>query len=558
MREAYEEFRALRASEAEAEILDLKSFKGKQSHDLKDFDPGLKLKLPSQPEPVWQNDARNELPPLDVAPQNSQPIAQSPVDQIPLLGGDSGGAIGVTFNYTFSYTFNLPLPSAVATVTFQKATLYDNDIFGDLSTFGFQSIAQLMPVLEALTNFASSLSLISIDKMSLAADWFSIAAEISDAAAGLDLISNDNVSVAVFQGEAAQSTFVNGIEVESFPEWETILPVYHAEKLALAKELASAEAHARDFEDNAESPLKVEAGHEVVAGANSLINTASITSSWLDAPVFAVAGNVLRFDAISQVNILIEHDFAFSGSLAQDASEAASKTINAATIATRTVEEAKLAASVKKGEAVAPTSTSDPVSAQTTPSNWTVVRHEGDVVQYNWVKQYTFSTDMDQAVLTFSGASTFLGLGENTIANSFTTQQFGFGYDLIIVGGNMIDVNLVSQKNAVLDSDSLSIGRQKPDPVTPEDEMEEVFVLGTSVDGISQAALKPVNLEPEEPSADELAFLDTTSVVAREAASQPFASDDQLPAKSDAEAVGSPGTADVRTIATELEVPREI
>ena len=120
---------------------------------------------------------------------------------------------------------------------------------------------------------------------------------------------------------------------------------------------------------------------------------------------------------------------------------------------------------------------------------------------------------MDQAVLTFSGASTFLGLGENTIANSFTTQQFGFGYDLIIVGGNMIDVNLVSQKNAVLDSDSLSIGRQKPDPVTPEDEMEEVFVLGTSVDGISQAALKPVNLEPEEPSADELAFLDTTSVV---------------------------------------------
>ncbi|WP_195820763.1 hypothetical protein [Roseobacter sp. MH60115] len=459
MRAEYEEFRALRAAEEEAARLELATAHAKQSYKLKDYDPELKYKVPPQALTPPERHADTDLLPLDVAPEIGPIPMFKEAAEFPILGVQQGGAV--------SLNFNLPLPAAVATVTYQVIKLFDNDIFGEVAAYGVLPIAQLTQALEQLGVLAEDLSLIPFDQLSIDADWFEIVADVSQAAADVVPGSDGLMSVALFQGEAAQAMYVNGVEVESLPEWKDIVPAYHAERIAQAEEEdAEAEEMAakthgphdfdRDFEEDAPNPFKVDAGHEVVAGANTLINTVAISSSWLDAPVFAVSGDVLRFDAISQVNILVENDLSF-GEKVLDGT--ASKTINAASIDAMTRDEARIAAAAEAedaGPSDIETVEEDARADSGSPANWVVVRHEGDIDQFNWVKQYTFSTDMDQAVLSFSGAATFLGLGENAIANSFTTQQFGFGYDLIVVGGDMIDVSLVNQHNVVLDSDTLA------------------------------------------------------------------------------------------------------
>lgn len=501
MRAEYEEFRALRAAEEEAARLELATAHGKQSFKLKDYDPELKYKVPPQVLVSPERNADTDLLPLDLAPENALIPTYNEAAQFPILGSEQGGAV--------SLNFNLPLPAAVVAVTYQVIKLFDNDIFGEVAAYGVLPIAQLAQALEQLGALAEDLSLISFEQISINADWFDIVADVSQSAADVVPGSDGLMSVALFQGDAAQAMYVNGVEVESLPEWKDIVPAYHTERIAQAEEDAEAEERAaqtnephdfdRDFEEDAPNPFKVDSGHEVVAGANTLINTVAISSSWLDAPVFAVSGDVLRFDAISQVNILVENDLSF-GEKVLDGT--ASKTINAASIDAMTREEARVAAAAEAEDADPSDieNIEDDVRAESgSPANWVVVRHEGDIDQINWVKQYTFSTDMDQAVLSFSGAATFLGLGENAITNSFATQQFGFGYDLIVVGGDMIDVSFVNQHNVVLDSDTFAA----KSPVTASSAgaaqsnglHQAALAQGVASTGAAEGPAHPVNFD---------------------------------------------------------------
>lgn len=191
----------------------------------------------------------------------------------------------------------------------------------------------------------------------------------------------------------------------------------------------------KDFEDwqgVEDNPAPAE-GHEIVSGANFAVNEVSIQVSWLDAPVFVVRGDYTKLQSVSQLNILLENDDVDDKSVGS-----ASEVKNVATMAE---------------EAAAPDDQHDPGIM---PQNWSIARVTTDLIAINYVNQDTFATDFDFASVESFGSSFFLGMGENYIFNAALLNEIGFFYDLISVAGDMIEIDMVSQTNFLLDSDRVS------------------------------------------------------------------------------------------------------
>ncbi|SDZ58842.1 hypothetical protein SAMN05444004_1267 [Jannaschia faecimaris] len=183
-------------------------------------------------------------------------------------------------------------------------------------------------------------------------------------------------------------------------------------------------------------------------------------------------------DAISQINVIVDHDSITDALSPNDLADQSSIAANAAAIVAKSVAAAREDADADADNVSDPVPDSTPLFSGT-PANWTILRHDGPVTQINWVKQHSFTTDFDQAVVTFSGTATFLGLGENALSNSFNALEFGYQYDLIFVAGNLIDVNMIDQLNVILDSDVIcttapaQAASAKPEPVVDMPTSEE-------------------------------------------------------------------------------------
>src|SRR5690606_536336 len=270
----------------------------------------------------------------------------------------------------------------------------------------------------------------------------------------------------LLRGETAQGIYVNGENVdpttaaagdaddmahsssgevhdaqdaEILPDFFDLLPVHlaakHAEREAEADPEKDALAIPPDGTTDApESGFGVDPGHKVVTGANLAINEASIVQVWVDAPVIAVAGDAVRLDAVSQVNVMVGAAASFGGSAALP-----SQMLNAV--------------SVTYESALDPETPPSPASPGVFPENWSVVTVAADVFAVNWVKQYSFVTDFDRAEISISGAATYISTGENEIGNLVQLTELGFHYDLILVGGSMITMNVIDQVNVLLDAD---------------------------------------------------------------------------------------------------------
>jgi hypothetical protein len=114
------------------------------------------------------------------------------------------------------------------------------------------------------------------------------------------------------------------------------------------------------------------------------------------------------------------------------------------------------AVSVEIEDAIDPDDPPPPKEAGLFPEDWTVVRVTGDVVATNTVQQYVFATDFDRTEITISAAATYIGTGENIISNGVQLAELGFHYDLILVGGSMITLNVIDQVNVLVDVDTVA------------------------------------------------------------------------------------------------------
>ena len=185
--------------------------------------------------------------------------------------------------------------------------------------------------------------------------------------------------------------------------------------------------------DGRESPAV-----EVTTGGNTLVNMASLTNSWATSQVIAVAGDCVELNAIVQINAVCD-------------SNSIGSTLNSWTLGDSDPTESF---NIAMFQHIDPSPEgADPTPAGGFPDSWSVTEISGDLIIMNWIEQFTFMTDQDIGIVSSSGIHTIVTTGENTAINDVSLQEFGLYYDLIIVGGNIYDANIIHQLNVLVDND---------------------------------------------------------------------------------------------------------
>ncbi len=431
-REDTEEYKVFRPVENEA------------PYKLKDYNPHS----PKIPQPPLAP-SMEYIDPLGVGLGSSAPRPLAPVQE-PSEKLSSGGLGSPGFAPSVTIVPYIPLPSSVITITYQTIWLSDDDVLGDVEAAGFvdpgvfhQQLYQAIDFAEALQPWSS----VGLTGQFLADP--TTALSLLDLANAVEAPQVDGVTASVFHDDDALGIHVDGELVDEVPALDDQLPMFihhKREKLAQDDEEDQLAGHAKDAAQhdfgNDEFSTVVSGQHNVSLGANEAHNHTNIHTNWIDAGVIAVAGDVINLNAVSQINVLRDVDHFLNQSIA-----AASAPSHAQNIA-----------SIKSASSALAEDTDDDEAEEDIglPSTWNMVRLEGDVTVTNYVAQHTFVTDTDRLNLTFTANSTSIVSGENQTYNYTHAGEFGFGYDLILVGGTMLSLNLINQINVLMDDDVFS------------------------------------------------------------------------------------------------------
>ena len=335
-------------------------------------------------------------------------------------------------------TFEI-LPNSIVLMVKQTAFLSDNDLLTFDGSASFTDPALLLAQLIELGGFARSLSLVDpwVWKPEDGSVYVSALQMMFELDAA-ELPGNDGLDAVLLRGDAAEGIFIDGQQAEEMPVIKDLMPQFLQPKEAEEDATITARDHPPDgITQYDPAPFGVDPGHHVVTGGNRVVNETVLKAVWVDAPVIAVSQNVLRLDVISQVNLRMEAAF-----LPDQAGAAASLSLN--------VAQLENYSSWAHDEAQTDGQTGGSGSL---PAFWNVTRLESDLVMMNWVQQHIFVSDYDRVEVMFSGAATYIGTGENTVFNETLILNLGFHYDLIMVGGDMVTLNQISQINVMLDQD---------------------------------------------------------------------------------------------------------
>ncbi|WP_299551847.1 type I secretion protein ATPase [uncultured Tateyamaria sp.] len=429
LRDVYEKFKALQLLDPEhGQLLNI-NVNVHVPYTLKDFTATLDY-------PTFDVVQNHALPQASQAPLPmylpagpSSHLAAPPA-ALPVLPSMSFEANGM-------FALQLEPASSVVTITYQSAWLSDNDLISFSGTHTFVSPDTYIEKLETLADLASLIDGVDIGELpSLEDGAQDYAMDLYAMIDEVEAVPLTGLNVTILHGPEAVGQHENGENVVELSIMTELMPAYMQPD-------EPEEPQPEDAGQLSVGPdldiFDVDPGHAVVAGANLLANEVVINTSWLDAPVLAVMGDVINIDAISQTNVLVTHQHTMG-----PAHAAPSNVVNMASMEYLSSQpETEDATEETAGDA-------------SLPSNWVVARVEADIVAVNWVQQFTFATDFDRAEIQFSGTETFIGLGENTIINAASFGELGYGYDLVIVGGSMISVTLINQLNVLLDEDDVT------------------------------------------------------------------------------------------------------
>ncbi len=446
LRDDYDRFKAEQARDDNFSVISTMKVKLKAPYTLKKFTPVDKFK-----EPMAQ--------PYQAAPYYIHVNSFGDAPVWPFFAAtfpDGVSPLGYTFQIDLTQpAFNLTLDPAgsVATATFQANSLIDNDLIVGDGTFDFLDAELFLTDLYTLAHLAGKLQSFDIGTLptsdnsatDIAQGWKATVEAAQEDGALPNAPAAAVVSVQF--GASVSGIYVNGELVDEVPVLADLLP----EKLAVADNEVieagtdgiaiqgeglngvetDAPALIAEEETPKTSPYEVPDGHNVLTGGNQLLNETVISVNWLDAPAMAVMGDVYAVNAISQINVVSDLD---TGLATTD--DAATQALNISQV----------------------THISNPFAphAGDLPTHWVVAKLQADVIASNWVEQFNFVTDTDTAEVTFTGEDTFLQLGDNSIVNASKFLEIGFGYDLIVIGGSIININAIAQANILLDNDAVT------------------------------------------------------------------------------------------------------
>jgi len=414
------------------------------SYDLRGYDPSVD-KTPPADAPLPEEAQAIELPLVPAVSFDgfTGPLGPQFADAYPGAGASGGGETVLPF---------VPIPSSIATVTVQSISLMDNDVIGDMDATSFVSPQDLIADLQATEALASTLGVPGPGGHDIMAhgveEMASHAANVIDTFEaptfpGLDSSVLNREAVESL-AEAGRSVVVNGKGAAEAVALDELRPEFLSDEPDNGSDTENEEAPPDPFEgtgfEPGPTPAGTDGGHTIVTGGNEMINSASLTTSWIDAGVIVVGGNVTNAKVVSQLNVLGDRD-----NLPFDDSGAGSQSHNIADFSVQSDQIDDAAAEAASGKSLS------------LPKTWKLETFEGDVVSYNSISQYSFLSDADRIDFSISASETYLGTGENLLLNSANMFEIGFGYDLIFVGGNMTTVDMISQTNVLLDYDHVEM-----------------------------------------------------------------------------------------------------
>jgi len=371
-------------------------------------------------------------------------------------------------------TFAPPPPSQIAVVAHQANALVDHDVIamGDTVDFAPPEVHHA-----TLTGMVGAARAMSPDPGGSPVEMAGTATTLGAAtAAGFDGAATAAVGLGgtatVLTGTAATGGIVDGAAVETAPPLAELMPGHHQPADTGAPETPATDALAPGGSaQGAAATFDVPEGHAVVAGGNLALNETLIAVRPVDAPVIAVMGDAVSMTAVSQVNVIRDVDTGAPGTVPSP-----SVAINAADIS-----------------AVSSVPDDAPAPPDTLPVGWGVTRIEGDLVAVAWVDQYNFVSDHDRTEITFSGQDTRIITGDNVAFDQVSLTALSQSYDLIVVGGRMIDLTTIGQTNVLLDDDAVTYSGDWPPAVSLDDNLAyngaSIASVGVDVQGALGADL---------------------------------------------------------------------
>ena len=446
LRAEYDEFKAEEKLEEERKALELSQAKVKTGHRLEEYDPKLK----------YAPDFASKAAVYDSAPMFQDFASPEMPFWQPWGPADSGAAVpGPKMALLLPY---VPIPMSIATANLQMIHLFDADVVGP-GNVDFTAPSVYYQHLVAASAFAEALSGPGSGMLDAydALRFDEVDAFVAEMRA-FEVPDIDGASATLLRDGDVIGIRINGEIVEEVADLNTLMPAALVAKYGLdEEEETTTDGEEQDEEvpdhylnpvldrdeEDVENPFSQDPGHHIHSGMNEATNSVQITTSTIDAGVIAVAGDVTNVVSVSQVNVVSDHDF---GTSSQDIDTQA---YNIAEIVFHDEDYAE----DEDGNPIEP---EEPAPVEMDhPAVWNLEVYEGDVMTLNAITQYTFALDSDRIEFTFSAGATMLGTGENIMFNAANFLEIGFGYDLIIVGGDMIDFTMVSQTNVLLDDDQV-------------------------------------------------------------------------------------------------------
>ncbi len=423
LRDAYEEFTAFQEDERDPPELPFVPVNVKAPYELKDFNPDIPYE-PLAPELVGLDPWSyvGPLPPAFSAPGDVAAFAKPGL--LPQHWSTAKSS-------SQKFDFQIDPPGSVALYSSQYIRLSDND-FVSIGGHGLSFDLRIdnSAMLAGLIETARQVSPLADAEEPGSPD--AVLTFIDTASQQLDVYSSGEGQV-LAKSATLEGTYVNGELVDEAPRLEDYLP--EPDETADVPTLFS---KASGSFAAGEGSVSTGASVELEAGGNTLVNSVVLTNNWLQSHVLAVAGDHVELNAIVQINAWCDSDVS-------------SPALNDWKLIGEDPTQAFNIAMFKH---------LDPSPAEAGqagggdfPKTWAITEIKGDLLIMNWLEQFTFMTDEDVATLACAGATASIIAGGNTAANNVSLAELGSYYDLIFVGGQVYDANIIQQLNILFDND---------------------------------------------------------------------------------------------------------
>lgn len=227
-----------------------------------------------------------------------------------------------------------------------------------------------------------------------------------------------------------EGTFLDGAKVEEAPKLEDHFTLEEEEEEETQESLPTSTTLS-------ESGADIDVSVKVDTGGNTIVNNAVLQNLWTGSTVTAVMGQHIELNAAIQINAWSDNDQLSPALGGWWHDTAPSQAFNIATFDRFDTSDGS-----QSGQ-----------PAGAFPQHWVIKEVSGDLMIVNWLQQFTYMTDNDVGILSSSGVTTRVSSGDNFAFNEVSIYELGFAYDLIIVGGNVYDANIIHQLNVLIDDD---------------------------------------------------------------------------------------------------------